>query len=207
MFSQLTAFTIGLQACLFFTYVAVWSVRSFIKCCVRPPRCGRCLRCQTVSEVSEMAPKGAQDKQWRAALDAIENAIRQELMYAGTTNDTPEDEKYMESGEFFEKTFPDGTSKAGFYLQLHHWLQVLGANVQQAVQAHIFVFAQSPIKISIQGWPRERRWLVTRPTSSSAILWKPDRRCHTLQRKPCPHLSHLPHGLCGGKIMSSIFCA
>ena len=92
-----------------------------------------------MSEVSEMAPKGVSNKQRRAALDSLEKVIRQDMTFPGVTKDTPEDEKYMESGSFFTAKYPDAASKAGFYLRLNNWLQNLGADMARATQARFYV--------------------------------------------------------------------
>ena len=53
-----------------------------------------------------MAPKGAQYKQWRAALDKVVERVKKELMLHDVTDDTPDDEKYTHAGAYFQQKYP-----------------------------------------------------------------------------------------------------
>ncbi len=82
-----------------------------------------------------MAPKGVQSRQWRAALDTVVAHIEKMLMRDNLADDTPDDEKFMDAGIYFQQKYPSQESKQSFYARLREWLASLGANVEYAIQA------------------------------------------------------------------------
>ena len=93
----------------------------------------------TVLHCVAMAPKGVQSKQWRDAVEKVQHCIQADLLHPSVTNDTADDEKYMDAGVYFGKKFPSQESKNKFYADLQGWLASIGADVEYAMQAVHFV--------------------------------------------------------------------
>jgi hypothetical protein len=67
-------------------------------------------------------PKGTQNKRWRTALESTLAMIQQHLLKPDITDETPEDEKYMEPGDYFKAKYPTPKAVDDFYVRLTEWL-------------------------------------------------------------------------------------
>ena len=73
-----------------------------------------------------MAPKNTKQKGLQAALTMSVNAMRELLKNPGATDDTPEDQKYMDPSSFFMNMLPTPQDRTRYAQELFTWLQTKG---------------------------------------------------------------------------------